>query len=87
MVLIKPVPADMTVAELIEKLETVNPYLVVRVWDTQRQCFTDRFHVQSATYDDELLLTPSKDQQPKPPASDLHLFFDDSRANRPSPNL
>jgi len=59
----------MTVAELIEKLEQVNPYLVVRVWDTQRQCFTDRFHVQSATYDDELLVTPTKDQPRKPPSA------------------
>ena len=33
----------MTVAELIEKLENVNPYLVVRVWDTQQRSFTDRF--------------------------------------------
>lgn len=49
----------MTVSELIQKLEQVNPYLVVRVWDTRNQKLTDRFYVQSAAFDNELLITPS----------------------------
>ncbi|GEM_PF-2069451 len=76
----------MTVAELIENLEKVNPYLVVRVWDTHRRCFTDRFYVQSATYDDELLVTPATEQRPKASATEGHPFFEDLPPDRPSPN-
>jgi len=67
----------MTVAELIEKLEKVNPYLVVRVWDTKSQAFTDRFYLQSATYDDELLVTPSQGGAKKLPSSDWQSLFED----------
>jgi len=50
----------MTVAELIEQLQREKPYLVVQVWDTRQARFTDRFHLQSATFDSELLITPSE---------------------------
>ena len=68
----------MTVAELIEKLEQVNPYLVVRVWDTHKQGFTDRFYVQPATYDDELLVTPSQGGAKKLPQSEWQSLFEEA---------
>lgn len=74
----------MTVAELIEKLEKVNPYLVVRVWDTRNQGFTERFYVQPATYDDELLVTPSQGGAKKLPPSEWQTLFDEPSSDEPS---
>lgn len=76
----------MTVAELIEKLEKVNPYLVVRVWDTRHQSFTDRFFVQPATYDDELLVTPSQGHRTDVSAENWQSLFEDPPQDRPSAN-
>jgi hypothetical protein len=50
----------MTVAELIEQLQREKPYLVVQVWDSRGERFTDRFYLQPATFDSELLITPSE---------------------------
>ena len=74
----------MTVAELIEKLEQVNPYLVVRVWDTHKQGFTDRFYLQPATYDDELLVTPSQGGAKQLPQSDWQTLFEEASPDRPT---
>ena len=69
----------MTVAELIEQLQREKPYLVVQVWDTRCERFTDRFHLQSATFDNELLVTPSEGStRHLPPAMWPDLF------NKPS---
>jgi hypothetical protein len=72
----------MTVAELIEKLEQVNPYLVVRVWDTHKQGFTDRFYLQPATYDDELLVTPSQCGARKMPQNEWQTLFEEASSDR-----
>jgi len=73
----------MTVAELIEQLQREKPYHVVQVWDTRRERFTERFHMQSATFDSELLITPSEG-----PARRLHQSHWPSLFNeQPSPGI
>jgi hypothetical protein len=73
----------MTVAELIEKLEKVNPYLVVRVWDTRTRGFTDRFYVETATYDDELLVTPSQGGAKELPQNEWQSLFEEASSDHP----
>lgn len=70
----------MTVAELIEQLQQQKPYLVVRLWDTRREHFTERFHLQSATFDSELLLTPAEGPAPQPPPAHWPSLFDEPPA-------
>jgi hypothetical protein len=75
----------MTVAELIEHLQRQKPYHVVQVWDTKRERFTDRFYVQSASFDSELLITPSEGPA-RPPAGPWPTLFDE-KAPPPSASL
>lgn len=67
----------MTVAELIEQLQREKPYLVVQVWDTRRERFTERFHLQPATFDSELLITPSEGPTRELPPAHWPTLFDD----------
>lgn len=67
----------MTVAELIEQLQQQKPYLVVRLWDTRREHFTDRFHLQPATFDSELLLTPAEGPARQLPPAHWPGLFDE----------
>ncbi len=66
----------MTVAELIEQLQREKPYLVVQVWDTRRERFTERFHLQPATFDNELLITPSDGPARQLPPAQWPMLFD-----------
>lgn len=75
----------MTVAEFIEKLKREKPYLVVQVWDTRRERFTDRFHLQSATFDNELLVTPSEGGARQLPPANWPELFDERSGDRPAP--
>ena len=75
----------MTVAELIEQLQREKPYLVVQVWDTRRERFTDRFHLQSATYDNELLVTPSEGGARQLPPTMWPDLFHEPPGDRPVP--
>jgi len=70
----------MTVAELIEQLQREKPYLVIQVWDTRKERFTERFHLQSATFDSELLITPSEG-----PTRQLHPSHWPTLFDEPSP--
>ncbi len=67
----------MTVAELIEQLQREKPYLVVQVWDTRRERFTERFHLQPATFDSEFLITPSEGPTRQLPPDHWPTLFDD----------
>jgi len=73
----------MTVAELIEQLRREKPYLVVQVWDTQRQRFTDRFHLQAATFDSELLVTPAEGPGRQCPSAQWPGLFDEQHPGNP----
>jgi hypothetical protein len=75
----------MTVAELIEQLQKEKPYLVVQVWDTQRQRFTDRFYLQPATFDSEMLITPSEGTTRQLPSSHWPTLFDDKTSPGANP--
>ncbi|HAV61981.1 MAG TPA: hypothetical protein DCY13_06415 [Verrucomicrobiales bacterium] len=66
----------MTVAELIEQLKREKPYHVVRVWDTKHERFTDRLYLQSATFDNELLITPAEAGKGKPPTDQWGSLFE-----------
>lgn len=67
----------MTVAELIKQLQQEKPYLVVQVWDTRRERFTERFHLQPATFDSELLITPADGPARQLPPAQWPTLFDD----------
>lgn len=67
----------MTVAELIEQLQKEKPYLVVNVWDTKRERFTDRFYLQTAAFDSELLVTPSEGGARQLPPGQWASLFED----------
>lgn len=75
----------MTVAELIQHLQREKPYLVVQVWDTRRERFTERFHLQPATFDSELLITPSERAVRQLPPSQWPTLFDDQPSAGPPP--
>ena len=68
----------MTVSELIKKLEKANPYLVVQVWDTHNRNFTDKFYIQSASFNNELLITPSEPVPDHMSQAPIRPLFDDS---------
>lgn len=74
----------MTVAELIKQLQREKPYLVVQMWDTKHERFTDRFHLQPATFDSELLITPSETPARPQPAAQWPGLFDEPPAAGPS---
>lgn len=67
----------MTVAELIERLQQEKPYLVVRLWDARREHFTERFHLQPATFESELLLTPAEGPARQMPPAHWPGLFDE----------
>lgn len=75
----------MTVAELIEQLQREKPYLVVQVWDTRKEHFTDRFYVQSAAFDNELLVTPSERPTRQLPHSQWPSLFEQNPEPDPNP--
>ena len=57
----------MTFEELINQLKTLEPYLVVQLWDTRDQRFNDKFTLTPTTFDDELLVVPSSPARPRLP--------------------
>lgn len=67
----------MTVAELIQQLQREKPYHVVQIWDTRHERFTDRFYLQSATFDSELLITPAEGPVRQVPPAQWPTLFDD----------
>ncbi len=77
----------MTVAELIEQLQKEKPYLVVRVWDTRREHFTERIHLQSSTFDSELLLTPADGPARQLPPAHWPGLFDEPSPSPARPGI
>lgn len=66
----------MTVEELLNHLRAMPPYLVVRLWDSKHERFTERLTLELATIDDELLIVPRDASYPsqRKPASARELF-------------
>lgn len=67
----------MTVAELIELLQKEKPYLVVQLWDSRKDRFTERFYVQSSNFDSELLITPAEGPARQPSQPEWPTLFDE----------
>jgi len=72
----------MTVEELISQLGTMPPYLVVQLWDTEHQRFTDKFSLMASTFDDEVLLVPAATERPREPAKSWKLLFESHGGHR-----
>ena len=69
----------MTVAELIEQLKREKPYLVVQVWDSGKERFTEKFHLQTAAFNSELLITPAERPSRQLPDSQWPGLFDEAQ--------